>query len=453
MSNIKEVYESIIMNGFYDEKYGMKSKMINGKKHGVCIDFSLELIEKLRQNGYLAALISTLNEDKDLHAAVVYKNLETGEVNIADPVADVRKLTGLTDEQRQRVIEAIIRIENWNRKIEDYIKEYGVITAYNDDLSKSMESVRDREELEAFPSINKEIPKKSKPIQTLTALSQVKNVADGPTLLACQTLYKKGINTYCSNYEQNGCVSINVDYNSLSEENKEIVLKLKEENPENYYIKNKTGFYGLLGDNDEITEDNLMELVFGFNETKGTTIPEINLEMNQLISMLKKQPYLQGVYTRQEVLDNKHHLSIKYDLLSDSEATCKSTESDNNNQIAINEGLLYSKKYDRFFKDDVAKSRYIESLYRQEHDLRTEEEIAKEGGVFYDTERQMFFETEKEAELYNRKAEEYENESIVTITDMVEADMDRRVSKTITDKIKNFFNRMIDKLKGKEDRD
>ena len=452
MSDVKELYKSVIMQGFYDEQYGMKPQIIDGKKHGVCIDFSRDLVEVLRQNDYLAGLISTLNDDGYLHAAVLYKNLQTGKVKIADPVTDVRKMTGLTDEQRQKVVEEILISENWNRKLEEYIKEYGIITAYNDDLSKSMERIRDREELEAVPQINGEIQKKIEPIQTLTALSHVKSVADGPTLLACQTLYKKGISTYCSNYTLNGEVSINVDYNSLSEENKEIVLKLRENNPENYYIQRKTGFYGSLGHNEEVSEDKLMELVFGFSETKGKTTPEINLKMNQLIAMLKKQPYLQGVYTRQEVLNNRHHLSTIANLLGKSEEPCKSSQTDTNEQIASNEGLIYSEKYSRFFADYVAKSRYIESLYRQEHDLRNEEEIARESRVFYDTDRQMFFETEREAELYKQGIQENENKSIITSTDIVEADMSRKVTNTITEKIKNFFDKIIDKLKGKGER-
>ena len=37
-------------------------------------------------------------------------------------------------------------------------------------------------------------------------------------------LYKKGIATYCSNYTQNGDASVNVYFNSLSEENKKIKI-------------------------------------------------------------------------------------------------------------------------------------------------------------------------------------------------------------------------------------
>ena len=65
-----------------------------------------------------------------------------------------------------------------------------------------------------------------------------------------------------------------------------------------------------MGENQEVDENRLMEFIFGFSETKGKLIPQINLEMNQLISMLKKQTYLQGGYTRAEVLNNRHHLSV-----------------------------------------------------------------------------------------------------------------------------------------------
>jgi len=445
MNRIDEIYRSVIINGFYDEGHSSKPEIVDGKKHGICLHFSQELIEKLRSNGYLAGLISTLNEDGYLHAAVLYKDLETGEVSIADPVTDVRKLTGLTDEQRKKAIEQILETENWNRRIEEYIKENGTVTAYNDDMSIAMKEIKDREETEAVPSINLEISKKVEPIQNLTSLAQVKKVADGPTLLACQTLYKKGISTYCSNYTPNGDVSINVHYNSLSEKNKAIVLKLREEHPEHYFIQKENGFYGNLGYNDdEIAEDKLMELVFGMKESKGKSTPQINLEMNKFISMLKKQTYLQGGYTREEVLNNKHHLSVMTNLTGESEEKCKSSEADSNEQIAINESLMYSKKYERFFEDYVAKSRYIESLCREEHDLRTEDEMAQESGVFYDAEMHMFFETEKEAELYRQ--------SMITSTDIVEADKTRKISKSITYRIKNFFSNIIEKIKGKGER-
>ena len=147
MENIREIYKKVIANGFYDEQYGMKAEIIEGKKHGVCIDFSKELIEELRKNGYLAGLISTLNEDGYLHAAVLYKNLETEKVNIADPVTDVKKLTGLTDDQRYSEIENILRGNNWSKNLKEYIEEYGPITEYLDNFTTIRKDVKDAEDL------------------------------------------------------------------------------------------------------------------------------------------------------------------------------------------------------------------------------------------------------------------------------------------------------------------
>lgn len=107
MEKVDKIYEDIILNGFYDESYGMNPKIIDGKTHGVCIDFSRELIKELKKNGYLSGLISTLNNDGFMHAAVIYNNPETNEINIADPVTDIRVLTGLSDEERKKQIKEI----------------------------------------------------------------------------------------------------------------------------------------------------------------------------------------------------------------------------------------------------------------------------------------------------------------------------------------------------------
>jgi len=42
---INEIYRNIIMNGFYDEKHSSKPEVIDGKKHGICLHFSQELME------------------------------------------------------------------------------------------------------------------------------------------------------------------------------------------------------------------------------------------------------------------------------------------------------------------------------------------------------------------------------------------------------------------------
>lgn len=446
MSDIKELYKEIILNGFYDEEYGSKPEIIEGKKHGVCIDFSRELIKKLKENGYLAGLISTLNSDGFLHAAVAYKNLENGETFIADPVTDVRKVTKLNDEERTNIIEQILSTENWKRTIEQYIEEFGVITAYSDNMQQCMKNIQDREEFEAIPTINNEIDKKFQSCQTLSGLANVKNVADGPTLLACQTLYKKGIDTYCSNYTPNGDVSINVDFNSLSEENKQILLELRENNPENYFIMNRSGFYGSLGHNTEqISEDKPMELVFGFKSTQDKATPEINLQMNELISKLKKQTYMYGVYSREDVLNNKPNKMNPMSQLMGQIEDIQSTEQDTNEQIAVNEELLYSNKYNLFFRNQRIKSRYMESLYRKEHDLRDGDQIAKEAGIVHDSETGMFFENEQELNTYKENIR-------ISSSDIVKADMERKTSQTLIDNIKNFFERCKNRIFNKGER-
>lgn len=450
MLNIREIYKDIIFNGYYDESYGGKSEIIDNKLHGVCIDFSRKLIEYLRKNGYLAGLISTINDEGFLHAAVVYKNIQTGTSYIADPVTDIRKLTGLTEEDREALIEELLNSENWKRNLRDYIKEFGIVTSYNDDLSKSMEKIQDKEELEAIPAININIPKKVEPIQVVSSLEHVKNVADGPTLLACQTLYKKGISTFCSNYTHNGDVSININYNSLSPENKQIMKKLKEKYPDNFYFLQSTGFYGVLGYNGEIDESKAMEVVYGFTDSSGKSAAQINLEMYELISKLKKQEYLENSYTREQILDGKHLLRTT-DALFGMNIKCNSNISNTNEEIAENEGFIYSEKYDRFFKDMVTKSRYIESLYRTEHDLRSEEEIAQDSGIFYDSEMRMFFETEKEMEMYHQQLNS--NHDTITSVDIVEADMFRKIPQAKIQTIKNFFQKIFDKITGKGDRE
>ncbi len=449
MIKIEKIYKNIILNGYYDENYGNKPEVIEGKMHGVCIDFSRELIKQLRENGYLAGLISTLNNDGYLHAATIYKNIESGEISIADPVTDVRKLTGLTDEERTKIIEELLKSKNWKRELRSYIREFGTVTAYNDDLSKSMGDIQDKEELEAIPTINETISKKYEPIQTITSLEHVKTVADGPTLLACQSLYKKGISTFCSNYTPNGDVFININYNSLSDENKKIIQRLKEENPESFYFKVQTGFYGGLGFDEEIDENKAMEVIFGIKNCSGMTIPEINLEMNQLISSLKKQEYLEDSYTREQMIEGKHLLNIT-DTFFGKNVKCKANSKDTNEQIAKKEGFIYSAKYDRFFKDMVAKSRYIESLCKEEHELRTDEEVAQDNCIFYDPKLQMFFENEKEMQLYNIKNSKQQNS--VMPSDIVEADMDRKIPHSKIQSIKIFFQNILNKISGKGER-
>lgn len=453
MKNIDKIYREIIMNGYYDEAYGMKSELIDGKMHGVCIDFSIQLIEKLKKDGYSAGLISTLNDDGFLHAAVLYRNMQSGELSIADPVTDIRRLTDLDDNQRRLEIKRILGDNNWCRDLKEYIEEFGAITEYYDNMSKAVDSVVDKEKLESHPSII-DFEKRGEQIQTLKRLSQLTNIADGPTLLACQTLYKKGIDTFCTNYDpKTKYTAINIRYNSLSDENKEILQELLKSKPDNYVLQADNGFYGELSNNNEsieIREDKPMQCTLGFYSLpSGMTETGINFEMNNLAEVFKKQEYLQDVYTREDILSNKHHHDSPF-LWSDTyiETPCSSTEKDSNEQMAINEGLLYSAKYNMFFRDQVVKSRYIESLYREEHDWRTEQEIAQESGIFYSEDYNMFFENEKEAELYAKglvsSELQYDNEDyIITPTDIA------KTSKLygIGNKIVQRFKAMIEKVK------
>lgn len=246
MKNIDKIYRDIIMNGYYDEAYGMKSEVIDGKMHGVCIDFSRQLIEKLKKDGYSAGLISTLNDDGFLHAAVLYRNMQSGELRIADPVTDIRRLTDLDNNQRRLEIKRILGDNNWCRDLKEYIEEFGAITEYYDNMSKAVDSVIDKEKLESHPSII-DFEKRGEQIQTLKRLSQLTSIADGPTLLACQTLYKKGIDTFCTNYDpKTKYTAINIRYNSLSDENKKILQELLRSKPDNYVLQADNGFYGEL---------------------------------------------------------------------------------------------------------------------------------------------------------------------------------------------------------------
>ena len=217
-----------------------------------------------------------IGEENSRQDQIIYYNPETNKINIADPVTDIRALTGLSDEERKKQIKEILANKNFERDLREYFDEFGPITEYDDsEYEKDMKSspkprrkdLIDREEIEANPDLT-DIEKKSEAIQALTRLDQVKNVADGPSLLACQTLYKKGISTYCTNHVlETGYTSINIPYNSLSNENKEILQDLIKRNPDNYYIHKMTGFYSDLdGENAEISGNKPMELVLGFIE-------------------------------------------------------------------------------------------------------------------------------------------------------------------------------------------
>ena len=129
---MKEIYKKIIFSSYYDENFGGNPKEIDGKTHGVCIDFSRNLIKQLRSNGYSAGLISTLNDDGYLHAAVIYRDKDTDEVFIADPVTDVRQLTGKTTEEIEQLINEVLKQKNYSRTLREYYEEMGAITDYDD---------------------------------------------------------------------------------------------------------------------------------------------------------------------------------------------------------------------------------------------------------------------------------------------------------------------------------
>ena len=128
---------------------------------------------------------------------------------------------------------------------------------------------------------------------------------------------------------------------------------------------------------------------------------------------------------------------------------CNSTEQNTNNEIAKNENLIYSSKYNLFFDRFENKSRYIESLYRQEHDLRTEDEIAKEAGVIYW--KGMFFEDDKDVELYLQQTQSVEKRLTddVLPADIVKADIKMRISYSmIENKFFIFFCTTIAVIAG-----
>lgn len=454
-NQIEKMYKDIIMNAFYDEQYAGMAKVIDNQTHGVCIDFSQMLLQKLKEHNIQAGIISTLNDDGFKHAAVVYKIPGADEVYIADPVTDVRVLSGVSGQEKNALIKGILLKKNWMRMPNEYVRDYGIVTAYDENMNICMNNIQDKEEIEAIPTINETIEKKVKPVQTLTGLESLKDIADGPTLLACQALYKKGIATYCSNYTPKGDASVNLYFNSLSEENKKIIHELISKQPENYCIQRCSGFYGGLGKSEEYTNENIpYELVFGIVDTSNMSEAEINLKMYDLINMLQAQEYRQGVYTREEVLSNKHNCMnarvMGEQLINLNE--CNSDEQNSNDEIAQNENLVYSSKYNLFFDGLENKSRYLESVYRQEHDLRSEEQIAEEAGIIYF--RGMFFENDKDLGIYLQQRQENSEMSTddVMPTDIVKADIKMKISHSMIENVKRFFDRIKSKIFKREER-
>lgn len=459
MNKIDEIYRNVIMNGFYDEGHSSKPEIIDGKKHGICLHFSQELIEKLRSNGYLAGLISTLNEDGYLHAAVLYKDLETGEVSIADPVTDVRKLTGLTDEQRNSEIESILSENNWSRDLTDYMREYGPITEYLDNFTLIRTDVKDSESLKRnLHLIYANDPEHIQhPIETITDISQIDDLVEDPMKEACKVLYKKGIVTHCSdNFEQDKKVEIFLPYTSLSSENRRILIELVQENPESFEFRSPGGSWmrqsKLETPRDEYDDSQARGFVIKVSYEDDSTMADISKKLVDLSKQFEKQVCMEGIYTREDILRNIHELESGENLLNYAQNVVLEQpmeSSDTNEELARKHGMNYSKKFNVFFRNYADKSRYIESLYKEENDTRTNEEIAAANGIFYSPASNGFFESQEEYELLQSRVAE---ESVITPTDIVEADKTRKISKSITDKIKNFFSNIIEKIKGKGER-
>ena len=483
---MEELYQEILLSSVYDEKYAGNPKEIDGKTHGVCIDFSRNLIAKLREKGYSAGLISTLNADGFLHAAVLYKDKETNEVLVADPVTDVRELTeykhqGIISELLQkRNIEKLMKKGNSHIKLRDYFEEMGPITDYDDSEYEQngagaprplRVNMVNQNEILANPYIV-ELEKKGEAISSLTSLENVVNYADASTLLGCQLLYEKGINSFCSNFlPDDNYTDIAIDYNSLSPENKEILLRLVKEKPDNYEIHNELyqfGYPKLDGRKPEINEDYSSSVCLGFKEgvLAGKSRPEINLLVADLIKPFQKQTYMEGVYSKNDVLDNKHNRMTWSALVNPTLKPCNSTIKNTNQEIADNEGLIYLAKYDMFFENEIAASRYIESLHRKENDWRTSEEIAKDAGIPF--EYDMFFADEDSASKYieamQRKEDywvgsegisehqeatndEFVDNYVITPEDIATASKNENISMSSIDRAKKTIRDLLNNIK------
>ena len=161
---------------------------------------------------------------------------------------------------------------------------------------------------------------------------------------------------------------------------------------------------------------------------------------------------MEGIYTREDILRNIHELESGDNILNYARNVVLAEPietSDTNEELARKNGLNYSERFNIFFINYADKSRYIESLYKKENDTRTNDEIASVNGVYYSPDSKGFFESQEEYELLQSRNVE---ESVITPVDIVEADKHRKISKSITDRIKNFFSNIIEKIKGKGER-
>lgn len=146
MEKFKRIYKELILKGKYNEEYGNNAIEKEGYIEGVCIDFSKYLVERMNEKGYEAYIISTRNDDGSLHAAVVYKEDETGKLFIADPVTDIRMFTeqGLDTNQRKELAE---NSQNQIIDIKEYITRFGEISLHNSNLAIAKAEIKSVEDL------------------------------------------------------------------------------------------------------------------------------------------------------------------------------------------------------------------------------------------------------------------------------------------------------------------
>ena len=206
------------------------------------------------------------------------------------------------------------------------------------------------------------------------------------------------------------------------------------EKPQNYKISDMREVFGypsLYGESFSIDENFPMAICLGYGEfvLDDMSEEEQNLKIAELIKPFKKQTYMQGVYTREDVISNKHN-RMKCNLINKEEKTCNSSDKNTNQEISKNEGLIYSEKYDMFFADDDSKSRYIESLYRKENDWRTDEEIAIDAGI-------------------EHKNGHFLDDYVVTATDIVKTSQLHQTSISLISKFKNMITKVKDVFRGR----
>jgi len=128
---IEKIYKENIKQFYYDEKYNFKGTYIGEFYHGVCIDFSLFLKRKYNELDINTYLIATKTNESN-HAALIY--LVDDEIYVADPITDARIMTNKNmsfDERNDFINNNKLQI---NINLQDYIKENGTITIFNNNM-------------------------------------------------------------------------------------------------------------------------------------------------------------------------------------------------------------------------------------------------------------------------------------------------------------------------------